>query len=199
MLRALILVLLAGIVWPAHAQQIPHRAHQYRRELVRQAHAQWGLQAPVAALAAQVHQESAWRPDAVSHVGARGLAQFMPATARWIGGMDGELANRDPFSPTWALRALVVYDKWLYDRVRGDTPCERMAFALAAYNGGLGWVNKRKARSPQPGVCLGVTCRINPGIHPANQRENQHYPEVILRRYEPLYASTMGWGKGACQ
>ena len=100
---------------------------------------------------------------------------------------------------TWALRALVVYDKWLYDRVRGDTPCERMAFALAAYNGGLGWVNKRKARSPQPGVCLGVTCRINPGIHPANQRENQHYPEVILRRYEPLYASTMGWGKGACQ
>ena len=181
------------------ADVIPQRAQPHRLTLRREAQRVWGLDAPSATFAAQIHPESRWRADAHSPVGALGMAQFMPATARWIGGMDGELANRDPFSPTWALRALVVYDKWLYDRVRGDTPCERMAFALAAYNGGLGWVNKRKARSPQPGVCLGVTCRINPGIHPANQRENQHYPEVILRRYEPLYASTMGWGKGACQ
>ena len=87
--------------------------------------------------------------------------------------------------------APTALDAWLRRRVlRSLAPLR---------HGGLGWVNKRKARSPQPGVCLGVTCRINPGIHPANQRENQHYPEVILRRYEPLYASTMGWGKGACQ
>ena len=59
--------------------------------------------------------------------------------------------------------------------------------------------NKRKARSTQPGVCFGATCAINPGIHPANQRENQHYPEVILKRYEPLYANTIGWGRGVCQ
>ena len=102
-------------------------------------------------------------------------------------------------NPAWAVRALVVYDKWLWDRVTAVDACNRMAFAMAAYNGGLGWTNKRKARSPQPGICFGATCAINPGIHPANQRENQHYPEVILKRYEPLYANTIGWGPGVCQ
>ena len=33
----------------------------------------WGLGAPISVFAAQVHQESAWRPEAVSHVGAQGL------------------------------------------------------------------------------------------------------------------------------
>lgn len=89
--RLFIAALLAlGLVAQTQAQmqaqpvglQIPARAHQYRRVLTQQAYAQWGLDAPIAALAAQVHQESAWRPEAVSHVGARGLAQFMPATAR---------------------------------------------------------------------------------------------------------------------
>ncbi|MDO4769711.1 MAG: lytic transglycosylase domain-containing protein [Brachymonas sp.] len=99
MLRRLIVVALLALGLAAQAQaqpvglQIPARAHQYRRVLTQQAYAQWGLDAPIAALAAQVHQESAWRPEAVSHVGARGLAQFMPATARWWcerEGMDDE-------------------------------------------------------------------------------------------------------------
>jgi len=68
----------------AHAQglQPPQAALQYRSLLIRTAHADWGLDAPVAVFAAQVHQESAWRPDAVSHVGAQGLAQFMPAASQ---------------------------------------------------------------------------------------------------------------------
>lgn len=202
-MRGLCLPLLAALaLLSAQAQAadvIPQRAQAHRLALRREAQRVWGLDAPSATFAAQIHQESRWRADARSPVGALGMAQFMPATARWIGGLDEGLSSVDPINPMWSLRALVTYDKWLYDRVRGDTPCERMAFALAAYNGGLGWVNKRKARSPQPGVCLGVTCRINPGIHPANQRENQHYPEVILRRYEPLYVRSVGWGRGACQ
>ena len=40
----------------ACAQPIPAAAHKYRAELTRAAHAQWGLDAPIAALAAQVHQ-----------------------------------------------------------------------------------------------------------------------------------------------
>lgn len=197
---ALPLVVLTTCGTPAYAaDQIPRAALQHRGTLKREAQRVWGLNAPVASFAAQIHQESRWRHDARSPVGAIGMAQFMPATAKWIGGMDRELATRDPMNPAWAVRALVVYDKWLWDRVTAVDACNRMAFAMAAYNGGLGWTNKRKARSPQPGICFGATCAINPGIHPANQRENQHYPEVILKRYEPLYANTIGWGPGVCQ
>lgn len=179
----------------AHADQVPRDALRHRLTLTREAQRVWGLQAPVATFAAQVHQESRWREDARSPVGAQGLAQFMPATAGWIGGLYLSLGERAPMNPTWALRALVTYDLWLHDRIRADSPCERMAFALSAYNGGLGWVYKRQKASPTPGQCMGATCAINPGITPAAQRENEHYPRVILTRYEPLYRA---WGAGSC-
>lgn len=179
----------------AHAQGIPRDAQRYQLTLKREAQLAWGLQAPVATFAAQVHQESRWRLDARSPVGAVGLAQFMPATSNWIGGVYPSLSERAPTNPTWALRALVTYDKWLADRIRADDECQDMAFALSAYNGGLGWVYKRQKLSQQPGLCLGGTCTINPGITLAAQRENQHYPEVILLKYEALYQS---WGNGAC-
>ena len=179
----------------AHAQPIPREAARYQLTLKRESQFVWGLQAPVATFAAQVHQESRWRLDARSPVGAVGLAQFMPATSNWIGGLYPGLAERAPTNPTWSLRALVTYDKWLADRIQADDACQNMAFALSAYNGGLGWVYKRQKLSPQPGLCLGATCTVNPGITPASQRENQHYPEVILRSYEPLYRP---WGAGVC-
>ena len=183
------------MVGVACAQTIPRDAHQHKGQLKREAQRVWGLNAPVATFAAQIHQESRWRADARSPVGAQGLAQFMPATAQWIGGVYGDLGERAPMNPAWAIRGLVTYDKWLADRITADTPCEEMAFVLAAYNGGLGWVYKRQKLSPQPGVCMGATCTINPGVSAASQRENQHYPEVILRKYEPLYQA---WGRGSC-
>ena len=123
----------------AHAQ-VPSAAQQHKRTLVRIAHSEWGLGAPVAVFAAQVHQESAWRTDALSHVGAQGLAQFMPATARWWCGATGTAAaDCQPTNPTWAMRSLVGYDKWLYDRAPAHyTPRDRMWVALRGYNGGLG-------------------------------------------------------------
>ena len=86
----------------------PHVAARYKLLLLREAHGQWGLGAPVPALAAQVHQESGWRPDAVSRVGARGMAQFMPSTARWWCAREA-IAQADclPHNPAWALRAMV--------------------------------------------------------------------------------------------
>ena len=149
----------------------------------------------MASFAAQVHQESRWNASARSPVGAIGLTQFMPATAQWIGGLSPDLAERAPLNPTWALRALVVYDQWLWQRIRAENDCERMAFVLSAYNGGLGWVYKRQKLSPQPGLCFDHTCAINPGVTPASQAENAHYPAVILQTFEPLYS---GWGAGSC-
>jgi len=66
------------------ADHIPDEAQRQRSTLIRMARAEWGLDAPVAAFAAQLQQESGWQADAVSRVGARGMAQFMPSTARWV-------------------------------------------------------------------------------------------------------------------
>ena len=53
-------------------------------------------------------------------------------------------------------------------------------------------MRKRQARSPEPGR-FEVTGRINPGITPGNQRENEEYPLRIVHRWQPLYES---WGAG---
>lgn len=182
-LLALIVAALVGLPLTALADAIPREAQQYRRDLTRNARMIWGLDAPVATFAAQIHQESAWRPDARSPY-AHGLAQFTPATADWIGGLDPALAGADTGNPVWALRALVRYDAWLYARVpTASNACERMALALRAYNGGLGWLQK-EARTGRP--CDAFRSA-------ANCRENLAYPRLILTRWQPLYAS---WGPG---
>ena len=198
---ALLLLLAVGamLLWPAaaRAQSIPPEAHHHKRDIIKAGRNVWGMDAPTAAMAGQIHQESRFRADARSHVGALGIAQFMPGTARWIvGAYPAELAG-DVLSPEWGIRALARYDRHLWDRLSGVDDCERMAFVLSAYNGGEGWVRKRKARSESPEVCLFATCDINPGITPANQRENAGYPRRILITLEPLYVAA-GFGPGAC-
>ena len=196
--RAVLLVAacaLLAFVLPASAQ-VPQAAQQHRALLVRTAHAAWGLDAPVAVFAAQVHQESAWRPDAVSHVGAQGLAQFMPATTRWIAGLNPNLAAQQPFNVAWSLRALVTYDRWLYDRAPARyTPRERMHVALRAYNGGLGhW----QAEAAATGAVQPTRAQVDAACGKARRaavhcRENLGYPHRILVVIQPRYAA---WGPG---
>lgn len=80
-----------------------------------------------ALIEALVWQESRWRPGAVSPVGARGLAQLMPGTARELG--------VDPHDPLANLEGGARYLRQQLDRFDGDI--ER---ALAAYNAGPGRV-----------------------------------------------------------
>jgi len=194
---AIIIAALTGGL-SAHAQQMPSAAARYRADLVRAAHAQWGLDAPIAALAAQVHQESGWNPDAVSQVGAVGMAQFMPATATWWCQLNGLQADQcQSRNPVWALKALVGYDKWLHDRVRGADDRNRFAFALSAYNGGLGWVIRDKALASSKGldslVWFGSVDQVNAGRTAAAWKENRAYPKRIIQVLQPRYLS---WGPG---
>lgn len=187
---------------PAYADSIPRDAEQYRRTLVRAAHVEWGLDAPIATLAAQVHQESAWRANARSQVGAQGLAQFMPTTSAWMAQLyPNTLGANQPFNPGWALRALVTYDRWLSQRIQARGPCEKWAFVLSAYNGGLGWVQKDTRQASAKGAdklaWFDSVERHNAGRSAANFRENRNYPRAILLRWEPLYAAA-GWGAGVC-
>lgn len=176
------------------APRAPRESLPYQRDLIRNARAVWGMMAPIATFAGQIHQESTWRADIVSHAGAEGLAQFMPATAKWIAGAyPQELGENQPRNPSWALRGLVRYDKHLWDRqAKWNTECDRMKFTLSDYNGGSGWRMKRQQRSSDPGS-FEITGIINPGITSGNQRENQEYPQRIIHRWQPLYQP---WGPG---
>jgi len=195
------LLVIAFCVSTAKSETIPTAAAKHRAELTRCGRYVWGLDAPIATLAGQVHQESCWRTDAKSQVGARGLAQFMPATSRWIAGLVPELAANTPYNPGWALRALAEYDKWLWERVSARDGCQRMAMALAAYNGGLGWVQRDKRLAARNGAdplsWWDHVERFNAGRSAAAFRENRGYPRRILRILEPLYLSA-GWGQGVC-
>lgn len=184
---------------PANAAEPPAAAKPYRAEVIRNARAVWGMDAPVADFAGQFQQESGWNPVARSPVGAQGMAQFMPSTADWISQQFPELHEREPFNPSWAIRALVQYDQWLWQRVSGRDSCQRMAFTLSAYNGGLGWVNRDKKLATQRGLDAGVwfdaVATVNAGRSAANWRENRGYPQRILYQNAPRYLS---WGGANC-
>ena len=183
------------------ATELPAEARQYQRTLTRTAHAYWGLDAPVATFAAQIHQESHWRVDARSPVGAEGLAQFMPATSEWFASINPrDLTVAQPYNPAWAMRAQVMYNAWLYKRITAADGCNRLAFTLSAYNGGLGWVKRDQALASASGADGLVYTSVEPfnaGRSPASITENRHYVSVILKRWQPIYAKA-GWGPGAC-
>lgn len=85
-------------------------------------------------LAAQSYQESYWDPRAVSPTGVRGLMMLTPAAAKQIGG-----AN--PLDPKESIMGGAAYLKkmmsWIPSSVKGP---DRLWFALAAYNVGIGHV-----------------------------------------------------------
>lgn len=195
------MLLILASCQPVLAQSVPGAAVGYRAELTRNARAVMGLNAPVALFAAQVHQESAWRPAAVSRVGAAGMAQFMPATAGWISGLFPELAANEPFNPTWSLRALVRYDDWLYARIAAANDCQRWAMTLSAYNGGLGWISRDQKLASSKGldrlVWFESVETVNAGRSAANWRENRDYPRRIIYARQPAYVAA-GWGPGVC-
>ena len=85
---------------------------------------------------AVIKQESKYDPHAVSYVGARGLMQMMPATAKRFG-------LKDPDDAAANVEAGTKYLKWLLKRFDGD-----VSLALAGYNAGEGSVDKYKGVPP---------------------------------------------------
>lgn len=102
-------------------------------EIIRQAADEAGI--PQNVLRALIKQESRGNARAVSPVGAMGLTQLMPATAK-------ELGVSNPFDPSENARGGARYLRRQYDTF-GSWP-----LALAAYNAGAGNVRKHKGIPP---------------------------------------------------
>ncbi|EPE8323927.1 transglycosylase SLT domain-containing protein [Escherichia albertii] len=187
------------VLFPLNASEPPQASLAWRNELIRTAREVWGLNAPVADFAGQLHQESAWQPMVRSPVGAQGMAQFMPATATWISQLYPQLHENKPYNPTWAIRALVQYDQHLWNNISAKNDCQRMAFTLSAYNGGQGWINRDKKLATTKGlnaaIWFGHVEQVNAGRSATNWRENRHYPRMILYQHAARY---LLWGQASC-
>jgi membrane-bound lytic murein transglycosylase F len=84
-------------------------------------------------VAAVIYHESGFDNDVRSRRGATGLMQMMPSTAEWLGA--GDISD-----PIEGVRIGTIYLKRIHNAYRNhtDDPVERMKFALAAYNAGVG-------------------------------------------------------------
>lgn len=86
----------------------------------------------------QLYQESGFNPRAVSPAGAKGIAQFMDATAQ-------RYNVADPFNPGQAIPGAAAYMSDLHQQFGGNS-----GLALAAYNWGEGNVARWQAAGGNP-------------------------------------------------
>lgn len=108
-------------------------------------------------LASMVNAESAGRQRAVSHKGALGLMQVMPATARGLGVRDPSALLDDP---VLAMHTGAKYLKQLQGQLGNNVP-----LVVAAYNAGPGAVIKAGRKVPR-------------------YRETQAYVKKVVGRYQ---------------
>lgn len=111
-----------------------------------------------------IKQESDFDPDAVSRAGAQGLMQLMPGTSASLG-------VNNPFDVLENIDGGTKYLKTLLDAFKGS---EKLA--LAAYNGGIGRMNR-----------LGVDTDEEISKMPS---ETQNYVKKVLQNYEKYKAGS---------
>lgn len=165
---------------------------KYWPQVVREARYHVGMDAPASDFMGQIEVESRCDAGITAFDGGMGLGQFMPDTAIWIQGKEKALRDVSmkpmPYDPRWSIRALILYDRWLYRNV----DCRDWYYAYRSYNGGLERMNKeiRKAGSCDyqkvEGACSRKVIKMKTGLLDMC-RVNIEYPYKIRkagRKYE---------------
>lgn len=123
-----------GIVIHSAEFRLRPSSHTAFNEHIEAAAAWHGV--PVPFVRAVIQTESQFDSRAVSSVGAQGLMQLMPATARRFG-------VADPFDPQQNIFGGVRYLRWLLDKFGGD-----QSLAAAGYNAGENAVVRHRGVPP---------------------------------------------------
>ena len=178
---------------PESNADVPRESLKYKRELIRQSRIIWGLDAPIPLFASQIHQESTWNHLAKSKY-AKGLTQFTDSTAEWMIEIFPELKRANVYNPNWSIRAMLLYDSWLDERIISIDGCNQWAMILSSYNGGLTWLNRDKvlaeANGSNPNIWWNNVEKYSKRADWAIE-ENRNYSRSIIFNHQAIYAE---WG-----
>jgi membrane-bound lytic murein transglycosylase F len=132
-------------------------------------------------LKAQLYAESNLNPTAVSPVGARGIAQFMPDTANELIEDYPELT--DFYLPENSIRAASIYMNKLNKFWSSPRPVmDRWLLATASYNAGAGNIHKAQKKCDNKSLYLEII-KCLPQITGRHSKETINYNKRILKFY----------------
>ncbi len=132
-------------------------------------------------LAAIAFSESGFDPNATSWMGARGLMQVMPKTARSFGVKEEDLSN-----PEVSVRVASKILKELDGIMRNRTGAgDRIKFVLAAYNAGSGHVTDA--------IALARKYELNPRVW------SENVEQAMLWKMDPEYYNDSVCSNGYCR
>lgn len=132
-------------------------------------------------LAAIAYSESGFDPNATSWMGARGLMQVMPRTAKSFGAEENELGN-----PEVSIRVASKILKELDGIMRSRTGAgDRIKFVLAAYNAGSGHVTDA--------IALARKYELNPRVW------SENVEQAMLWKMDPEYYNDSVCANGYCR
>lgn len=119
---------IAQMLPPIQLTKITTKNNTDFEDIIEKAAAQFNI--PAKLIKSVIQKESNFNPNALSHAGASGLMQLMPATARGLG-------VKNVFDPAENIIAGSKYLRQMLDRYDNN-----IELALAAYNAGPGNVDK---------------------------------------------------------
>lgn len=161
-------LLLGALLWVVYGWLAPFPYRQAIEEQARNQHLNPYL------VAAVVRVESGFRPVVVSRRGAIGLMQLMPSTGQWVAQQNGwRSPPLDLSDPEFNLRVGTWYLRYLLTTFKGQP-----TLALAAYNGGIGNVQRWMAQ--------GILSSQAPQLTAIPYPETRHFVRKVLW-YEKVY------------